>query len=117
MVCWQVAQSIKQRDVSRIASAADAPARGSLDAELAEGGLEVTAELKARQEALMQDMSLQQYAIAGDDAEWEQALSHVKPGGQVGSVSVMNTSGKKKHGKKRDKETPKKTGKKRKTTS
>ena len=93
---------MKSRDVSRIGSVLDAPAMGSMDAELEAGGMERTAELKAKQEALMHDADLQQYAIQGGDAEWEQALSTVTPGGKLASVSVPSSSGKKKHGAKRE---------------
>ena len=44
----------------------------------------------------MADEDLQQYAIGGDDAAWDQALSQ-SGGKTLTHLSVKNSSGKKKH--------------------
>jgi len=85
------------RDLSRIGSAEDAPAMGSMDAELEAGGKEVQADMRAKAAAMIQELDLDKYAIAGDDAQWDQALAGVKSGDTLNSLSVASVSGKKKN--------------------
>ena len=46
---------------------------------------------------LPQELDLDKYAIAGDDAQWDQALAGVKSGDTLNSLSVASVSGKKKN--------------------
>jgi len=104
----------RKRDLSRIGSLADAEGLGDMDAELEQGGRAMTEAIRAKQQALMADTDLQQYAITGDDEAWDSALSQTAGPGGLTHLSVANKSGKKKHNhpKKRSQEggTPGKSG-------
>merc|ERR1712166_965769 len=67
---------------------------GSLDDEMRAGVAQVSEEMRAKQKQMIEDLNLGQFAIDDNDDAWEEAVGKR---GALGSVSVKNASGTKKH--------------------
>ncbi|KAJ2457418.1 N-acetyltransferase 10, partial [Coemansia sp. RSA 2337] len=79
------------------------PTAKSMEQDLAEAGREVTDEFKLKQREMIDAMDLSEYAIAGDNKDWESAESQIKKAAQSGGkaaqsvVSVKNQASTKKN--------------------
>ncbi|KAJ2700504.1 N-acetyltransferase 10 [Coemansia sp. IMI 203386] len=65
------------------------PTLVSLDDELADAGREVSDEFRAKQRELIDAMDLSQFAIGGDDKEWEAAESQIKKAKNSASIQSV----------------------------
>ncbi|KAJ2747369.1 N-acetyltransferase 10 [Coemansia pectinata] len=78
------------------------PTAKSMEQDLAEAGREVTDEFKLKQREMIDAMDLSEYAIAGDNKDWEAAETQIKKAAQSGGkaaqsvVSVKNQASTKK---------------------
>ncbi|KAJ1856334.1 N-acetyltransferase 10 [Coemansia sp. RSA 720] len=72
------------------------PTAMSLEDDLADGGQQVSSELKMRQRELLDAIDMSQYAIAGDEKDWQNAESQVQKSDAQTVVSVKNPQSSKK---------------------
>ncbi|KAJ2179694.1 N-acetyltransferase 10, partial [Coemansia sp. RSA 353] len=72
------------------------PTAMSLEDDLADGGQQVSSELKQRQRELLDAIDMSQYAIAGDEKDWQTAELQVQKTDAQTVVSVKNQQSSKK---------------------
>ncbi|KAJ1945292.1 N-acetyltransferase 10, partial [Linderina pennispora] len=65
------------------------PTKQTLAEELDEAGREVSEEFKEKQRELIDAMDMSQYAIGGEDKDWEAAESQIRKAGSSGSVQTV----------------------------